>query len=217
MKSTRHTETVPSVYATVYLENRPSYGIEPSGNTIYADVEMTQRPAPSSNTIYASIQPTSEAVDMGKSVDYADLDFPRSHQQKPTSTDKITACLSPIYSQPCDSISSASNTVYVEPFKQNKTPTATAPVQTNNADGDQQQHIYSLAQAFPLDDPNVIYSESNKPQKSSTLTVTDEEVKTTDPIYLDAIEVKHGDGRGIDATQGLIAVYAQPIKLKKSS
>lgn len=188
---------------------RPAGDIVP----IYTVLELTEQPPPSSNTIYASVQPTSETVDMGKTVDYVDIDLPRISQHKPRSVNQITACLSPDYSEPFEAHTSASNTEYAEPFQPDKTSTANAPVLPHNADGDQQT-IYSLATAVSLGDPTVISSEPNKPTKPST--PTGEAVKAIDPIYLEAIEVKHGEKTGFDATQDPNAVYAGLIKLKKS-
>lgn len=75
-KKTKQDETISSAYTTVVTDNRSSEDAAPSGNTIYADVEMIQQPKPS-NTIYASVQATSDPADMGESVVYADLDFPQ--------------------------------------------------------------------------------------------------------------------------------------------
>lgn len=187
MNDRKQSETISCVIEHVVPDNRPSDGTVPPSNTIYADVEMTQRPTFSNNSIYASVRPTSEAFYMGKNVVYANLDIPQKVQQKPRCADKITACLSPIYSQPYKPPSSPGNTVYAEPFKPDKRSTAAAPV---------------------------IYSEQNKPAKS--LPPTDKAAKATDSTYLKAIEVKRGATSEGVATQDPSAVYAEPIKLKKS-
>lgn len=71
-KDTTQNETASSVYATVVPVNRELDATVPLDNTIYADVEMTQRPNPS-NAIYDSVQHISEALDTGNSVVYAEL------------------------------------------------------------------------------------------------------------------------------------------------
>lgn len=125
MKSTKRSETDASLNANVVPVNRPSEGAAPPRDIIYADVEMTQRATPSNIAIYASVQLTCEMANMGKSVDYVDLDFLKKDQQMSTSADKIAACLSPIYSEPYEKPASASNTEYAEPFKSDETSTAT--------------------------------------------------------------------------------------------
>lgn len=79
--NTTQGEAVSPVYATVVPVNRPSAGIVPNGNTIYAEVALTQRPTCYNNAIYASVEPTCEAIDLGKGVIYADLDLPRKAQK----------------------------------------------------------------------------------------------------------------------------------------
>lgn len=200
-------EAVYSICTTVIPVNRPSEGrpTVPPGNIIYDDVEMTQRPTSINNTIYANVEPKGEAVDMSKSVVYANLELTTKVQQKPTRAVQ-NACFSPIYSQPYEPSTIASNTKYAEPFKHRPT----APILDHHAANDQ-QNIYSLAKAIPLGGPNVIYSE---PTKSSAPTATNEAVETTDLIYLNAIEVRQIDENGVECAHAPSAIYAKAAKLK---
>lgn len=68
-----------------------------------------------------------------------------------------------------------------------------------------------------MGDPNAFYSEPIKPKKSSTPTGIG--VNATEPISLEGIEVGLQEGATSEgvATEDSRAVYAQPIKRKKSS
>lgn len=68
MKNVKESETVSSVYADVIPVNRSPVDTVPPGSTIYADVEMNQRPTPSDNTIYASIQSSTTSGPTGGTV-----------------------------------------------------------------------------------------------------------------------------------------------------
>src|SRR6218665_3228089 len=71
-KDIKQNEEASAVYATVVPVNSQLDDTVLLGNTIYTDVEMTQRPTPS-DTIYASVQPIGEAMDTGNTVVNAEL------------------------------------------------------------------------------------------------------------------------------------------------
>lgn len=75
-KDIKQNEEASAIYATVVPVNRQLDDTIPLGGTIYADVEMIERPTPS-NTIYSSVQPISEACDTGKRVVFAELSIPQ--------------------------------------------------------------------------------------------------------------------------------------------